>query len=91
MVHISAFNDVNKASFRLPFSPITRGGATKFSKRKVDLTAHPFDAWRAKNAGMSACEEGVSVRSDPESTWRLPVGCVKFADLLFLRMQVYSQ
>lgn len=44
MVHISAFNDVNKASFRLPFSPITRGGATKFSKRKVDLTAHPFDA-----------------------------------------------
>lgn len=44
MVHISAFNDVNKASFRLPFSPITRGGATKFSKK--ESWSHCASIWR---------------------------------------------
>lgn len=33
-----------------------------FSKRKVQSTAQPFDAWREKTAGMRACNQRVSVR-----------------------------
>lgn len=63
----SAFNDINKASFCLPFSQITRGGATKFSKRKRADTAQPFDAWREKTAGIRARNEvSADISVNPE-------------------------
>jgi len=49
-----------KASFCLPFSQITRGGATKFTKRKGIVTAQRFDAWREKTAGIRACNKPAS-------------------------------
>jgi len=82
----SALNDINKASFYLPFSQITRGGATKFSKRKRIVTAQPFDAWRPKTAGIRARNGAASgyQHQHKNPKWRLPL---KFVELSFLRMQ----
>lgn len=46
-------------TFYLHFSTITRGGATEFSKRKDNINAQPFYAWRARHAWLS--HEEVSV------------------------------